>query len=136
LHCTKRKKKKKATTTTMPSPSSSSFFLQHKKEEEAKQEEEEGDNNLVAVAFFFLFFSCKCCLWTNKQTKETRKKKLDAYLGPALAPAWVPHRLQPLRCSKLLLQALAPSSPAPSSLPLDVSGALAVEWGGGGVGRW
>jgi hypothetical protein len=37
---------------------------------------------------------------TNKQNKQ-EKKKLDAYLGLALAPVWVPRRLQPLCCSKL-----------------------------------
>jgi len=41
----------------------------------------------------------------GRRQKKQEKKKLDAYLGLALAPAWVSRRLQPLRCSKLLLQA-------------------------------
>jgi len=102
----------------VPSPSSSSFFLQHKEEEEAKQEEEEGDGTVAAIAFFFLFFLANAtCGQTNKQKKQ-EKKKLNAYLGPTIAPAWVPRQLQPLCCSKLpsklLLQAPAPSS-SPSS---------------------
>jgi len=61
---------------------------------------------------------------TNNQTnKIDEKKKLDAYLGPAPAPA------------APLLQAPAtsspPSSPARSSLLLDVSGAVAMEGAGG-----
>jgi hypothetical protein len=75
----------------------------------------------------------------NKQNKQTRKKSKDVYLGPV----WVPLRLQPqVPCSNnsnlqaptapsSKVQALAPaptaSAPAPSSLPLDVSGALAME---------
>ncbi len=61
---------------------------------------------LLASSSFFL--TNAACGQTNKQKKQ-EKKKLDAYLGPTLALAWVPRRLQPLHCSKLpsklLLQA-------------------------------
>ncbi len=54
------------------------------------------------------FLANVACGQTNKQKKQ-EKKKLDAYLGPVLAPAWVMCWLQPLCClklpSKLLFQA-------------------------------
>jgi hypothetical protein len=67
---------------------------------------------------------------TNKINERTKSKMLT----------WVSLRLHPLPCSKLIAPSSPPSSPpsshTPSSLPLDISGALAMEWGGGGVGRW
>jgi len=102
--------------------------LQHKEEEEeAKQEEEKGDGNIGAVACFFLFFSYKRCLWTNKQTKETRKKKVRCLLGSHSCSRVGPTTTSTAPLLEAPLQAPAPSSLAPSSLPLDVSGALAME---------
>ncbi len=136
LRCTKKKRKKKATAAAI------AFFVElrcvaaqlHSKQEEEEgdgscrrllrgatlrcnaapqQEEEEGDGSNAAIAFFFFFFSCN----TNKQIEKTKGRCLPESrvgLAPLLAP---------------LLQTRAPSSCslAPSSLPLDVSGALAME---------
>jgi hypothetical protein len=98
----------------------------HKKELLAlhKKEEEEGD----AIAFFFFFFSyntkkkqmlfvklrilCSAAPQTNKI--NTKKKMLT----------WV---LSGSGSSRSKLEARSRSKPAPSSLPLNVSGALALE---------
>jgi hypothetical protein len=88
----------------------------------------------------FTMVRCKVqrILWScaakqfHKQTNKINERKKSKML------TWVPLRLPRGSYSlapSLLLQPPAPtsppSSPAPSSLPLDVSGAFAMEWGGG-----
>ncbi len=112
-----------------------------------KKTKKEGDD-IAAIAFFFFFATQRrrrrkvpsSWSWSEEETrKETRRKKLDAYLGPALAPAWVSV------ATALLLeapfQALAPSSLAPSSPPSSplqaCSGSTSLElwrWSEGGRG--
>jgi hypothetical protein len=100
---------------------------------------EEGDGSNAAIAFFFFFFSCNtkkkplpsfasmrcsatlpCGAQLHKQTNKQINKRKMLYLGKMLT--WVPRG----SCSGSSRSPI-PSSPAPSSLPLDVFGALAME---------
>jgi hypothetical protein len=142
-HC--KKKKKEATTTLLPSPCSLRYATAqlHKRKRCAAaqrcllryavlQRSSIRENATVQrnVAFFVTLCYSAAPQEHSKeeQTKQTNEKKSkDAYLGPAWVLLWLQPQLPCSNSSKLLFQTPVPTAPAPSSLPLDVFGALAME---------